>query len=201
VDAGYNSDVSWGRWSNGTSRLTVLNLTIAQQVLGSNNGVHYLVGVPTASMPNSGSAYYQFAGATSPTFASGAVAPGTFAGQGLVQFGAGMTTKVAFKGDMVFGSGERYHLFSRGATTDNTGKLNGMGNTQIQMTGRNAFTGSIGVVSQGSADRLGCGASNCQATVEGGFFGAAAARMGVGYSVGRSGSSDTINGVAVLDRQ
>ena len=70
------------------------------------------------------------------------------------------------------------------------------------MTGRNAFSGSIGVVSQGSADRLGCGASNCRANVEGGFFGAQAARMGVGYTVGRAnGGGDTINGVAVLNRQ
>jgi hypothetical protein len=103
---------------------------------------------------------------------------------------------------MVFGSGERYHLFSNGARTDGAGRLVEIGDTQIQMTGRTTFTGNIGVVSQGTADRLGCSGSNCQAKVEGGFFGAQAARMGVGYTVGRTnGSGDTINGVAVLNRQ
>ena len=202
VDAGYNSDVAWGRWVNGTARLMVLGLPIGNHVLGSNNGVHYLVGVPTASMPTSGAAYYSIAGATSPTFASGAVPPGTFTGQGLVQFAAGLETRVAFKGDMVFGSGESYHLFSNGARTDSAGRLVEIGDTQIRMTGRNTFSGNIGVASQGSADRLGCGASNCRAGVQGGFFGAQAARMGVGYTVGReTGGGDTINGVAVLNRE
>jgi hypothetical protein len=201
VDAGYNSDVSWGRWVNGTARLTVLGAQVTN-VLGNNNGVHYLVGVPTASMPTSGAAYYSIAGATSPTFASGAVAPGTFTGQGLVQFAAGLETRVGFKGDMAFASGERYHLFSQGAKTNSSGRLVEIGNTQIRMTGRNTFSGNINVVSEGSADRIGCGTSNCRANLQGGFFGANAARMGVGYTVGRtSGSGDTINGVAVLDRQ
>jgi hypothetical protein len=158
--------------------------------------------VPTVSMPTSGSAYYAFAGATSPTFASGDVAPGVFSGQGLVQFGSGQATRVGFKGDMVFGSGERYHLFSNGARTDAAGRLVEIGDTQIRMIGRTTFRGNIGVVSQGSSDRLGCGGSNCQASLEGGFYGPAAARMGVGYSVGRAnGDGDTINGVAVLNRE
>jgi hypothetical protein len=119
-----------------------------------------------------------------------------------VQFASGLETRVGFKGDMVFGSGERYHLFSNGARTDAAGRLVEIGNTQIRMTSRNTFSGNIGVVSQGGADRLGCGASNCRANVEGGFFGAQAARMGVGYTVGRAnGGGDTINGVAVLNRQ
>jgi len=201
VDSGHNADVSWGRWVNGNARTTVLGLQ-SQRPLGTDQGMHYLVGAPTVTMPTSGTAHYAIAGATSPTFASGAAAPGVFTGQGLVQFAAGEATKVGFKGDMVFGSGERYHLFSNGARTDSSGKLVTIGDTQIRMTGRTTFTGNIGVVSQGSADRLSCGGSNCQATVHGGFYGPEAARMGVGYSVGRTGGGgDTINGVAVLDRQ
>ena len=201
VEAGYNTDVSWGRWVNGNARITVLGFQ-GNRGVGSNNGVHYLVGVPTVTLPTSGSAYYAIAGATSPTFASGAVAPGVFTGQGLVQFAAGQDTKIGFKGDMVFGSGERYHLFSNGARMDDAGRLVEIGNTQLRMTGRTTFSGSIGVASQGSADRLGCGGGNCQANLEGGFYGPAAARMGVGYSVGRTqGGGDTINGVAVLNRE
>jgi hypothetical protein len=201
AEAGHFSDVAWGRWVNGTARLTVLGLQ-TNQALGSNDGVHYLVGVPTVTMPTSGSANYAIAGATAPTFASGAVAPGVFTGQGLVQFGAGQATRVGFQGDMVFGSGERYHVFSNGARTDSAGRLVEIGDTQIRMTGRTTFSGNIGVVSQGSSDRLGCGGSNCQANVNGGFYGPEAARMGVGYSVGRTqGGGDTINGVAVLNRE
>ncbi len=201
VEAGHNNDLAWGRWVNGTARVTVLFLQ-SERPIGSNSGVHYLVGVPTVTMPTSGTAYYAFGGATSPTFASGAVAPGSFTGQGLVQFASGDATRVAFKGDMVFGSGERYHLFSQGARQDSGGRLVEIGDTQVRMTGRTTFSGSIGVVSQGSADRAGCGTANCQAQVNGGFFGADAARMGVTYSVGRTqGGGDTINGVAVLNRQ
>ena len=202
AEAGHNADISWGRWVNGNARVTVLGFFREDRAVGSNNGVHYLVGVPTVTMPTTGSAYYAIGGATSPTFASGDVTPGVFTGQGLVQFNSGQDTRIGFKGDMVFGSGERYHLFSNGARADDTGRLVEIGATQIRMTGRTTFRGNIGVVSQGNADRLGCGGSNCQANLEGGFYGPEAARMGVGYSVGRTnGVGDTINGVAVLNRE
>jgi hypothetical protein len=116
VDSNYNSDVSWGRWVNGTARFSTLAaLPAADLELGVNNGIHYLVGVPTASMPVSGSAYYALTGATSPTLSSGAVAPGTFTGEGLVNFGPGSSTRVSIQGNVIFGSGEHYRLSSNGA--------------------------------------------------------------------------------------
>jgi hypothetical protein len=152
-------------------------------------------------MPTSGTAHYTLVGATAPTFASGAVTPGTFTGQGLVHFGSGETTRIAFKGDLVFGHGDRYHLFTRGSSMDTNGKLNNLGDSQLHMNGRTTFAGNIGVVATGGGDRLGCGSQNCQANVNGGFFGSNAAKMGVTYSVGqKTGAGDTINGVAVFKR-
>ena len=146
---------------------------IGNHALGSNNGVHYLVGVPTASMPTSGSAYYSIAGATSPTFASGAVAPGTFTGQGLVQFASGPGHPGRLQGRHGLRLRRALPPVQQRRPDRRAGRLVEIGNTQIRMTGRNTFSGNIGVVSQGSADRLGCGGSNCRANVEGGFFGAA----------------------------
>lgn len=200
VDAGHTDDLTWGRWVNGNARITVLGLQ-SNRALGANDGVHYLVGVPTVTMPTSGSAYYTVAGATSPTFASGAVAPGSFTGQGLVQFGSGEATRIGFRGDITFRSGEHYQMFSNGTRTDTSGRLVEIGATQIRMTGRTTFSGALGVVSVGGADRLGCGAAGCQANLEGGFYGPAAASMGIGYSLGKPQGGDTINGVAVLNRR
>jgi hypothetical protein len=62
----------------------------------------------------------------------------------------------------------------------------------------------LDVASQGSSDRLDCAGGKCQASVRGGFYGANAATMGLGYSLGRvapARGSDTISGVAVLNRQ
>jgi hypothetical protein len=208
VDAGYNSDVSWGRWVNGTARFTsVSTLQALDLELGPNNGIHYLIGVPTASMPVSGSAYYALGGATSPTFSSGTVAPGTFSGEALVNFGSGLSTRVGLQGSVIFGSGEHYRLSSNGVQ-DGAGRLVEVGNSQLQMTGRTTFGGNIDVTSHGQADRLECAGGACQAIVRGGFYGPNAARMGVGYAVGRVGAGngaasggDTIHGVAVLNRQ
>ncbi len=200
VESGHTADLAWGRWVNGTARVSLIGLESTRK-LGANNGMHYLVGVPTVTMPTSGTAYYAVAGATSPTFASGAVAPGSFTGQGLVQFAAGLETRIGFKGDMTFGSGEHYHVFSNGARLDSNGRLVEIGDSQIRMTGRTTFSGSLGVVSVGGGDRLGCAGGHCQAKVDGGFYGPNAASMGVGYSVGKPGGGDTINGVAVLHRR
>ena len=102
---------------------------------------------------------------------------------------------------MTFGSGEHYHVFSNGARVDNSGRLVEIGNSQIRMTGRTTFSGSLGVASVVGGDRLGCAGGHCQAKVDGGFYGPNAASMGVGYSVGQPGGGDTINGVAVLHRR
>ena len=200
AEAGHTADVAWGRWVNGTARVTVIGLQ-SNRHLGANNGVHYLVGVPTVAMPTSGTAYYTVAGATAPTFASGAVSPGTFTGQGLVQFAAGQDTRIGLRGDITFQSGEHYQVFSNGARVDDNGRLVAIGNSQIRMTGRTSFSGTLGVSSVGGGDRLQCAGGDCQAKVDGGFYGPNAASMGMGYSVGKPGGGDTINGVAVFHRR
>jgi hypothetical protein len=74
IDVGNDGVIGWGRWTNGTY-LTGAN----SNPLNGNQGLHYVVGIPTASMPTTGSASYSLVGATSPTELNGVYAPGKFA--------------------------------------------------------------------------------------------------------------------------
>ncbi len=75
VDSGNDGIVGWGRWTNGS--YTTFSGSI-QNPLNANQGLHYIVGIPTATMPMNGSASYGLVGATSPTFNDGSTAPGSF---------------------------------------------------------------------------------------------------------------------------
>jgi hypothetical protein len=70
--ADFNSDgiLAWGRW---TGPVVVNGGAIT---FGPNQGYHYVVGIPTATMPTSGTATYSLIGATAPTYMDGHTAPG-----------------------------------------------------------------------------------------------------------------------------
>jgi len=72
ADSGTNGFLSWGRWTGSVLVNTNPN------PLNANQGLHYVTGIPTtpASMPTNGTFTYNLVGATSPTLANGAVAPG-----------------------------------------------------------------------------------------------------------------------------
>lgn len=58
----YKKTLSWGRWLN-----TDVQLSNSPLSLGANDTVHYLIGIPTAQLPSSGTATYLHAGSTTPT--------------------------------------------------------------------------------------------------------------------------------------
>lgn len=203
TEAGHEGAVTWGRFSQGSVRLTLLLMDLDNQ-LQQTRGIHYLAGIPTVTMPTAGTARYTLSGATAPTFSKGGVQPGTFTGQGLVQFAPGTGTQIALDGELKFGSDQHYRMTTDGARFDAQGRLSQIGTTNLRMQSPNTFTGDLRVRSQGSSDAMQCGTGDCRAAINGGFFGDNATQMGFGYTVTNpkhSGETDTIHGVAVMKRE
>lgn len=203
IESGTTGHVSWGRWANGEARFKRLMRELSQ-TLETDTGVHYLVGAPTLTMPTEGQARYELAGATAPTFLSGKHAPGSFSGQGFVQFGPGTGTRVAIDGHLKFGADQHYRMVSEGAQFDAANRLTGVGNTNLNMVSPNTFTGDLSVSSLGRNDVMGCGAGKCQATIDGAFFGDKASHLGFSYEMQNpspGANTDTIHGVAVMKRE
>ena len=74
---------SWGRWTDGVLQprgLLAFRIRQDDRTLSSNDGVHYLVGVPSTTVPTQGEFGYALIGATSPTISDGSVSPGRFTG-------------------------------------------------------------------------------------------------------------------------
>ncbi|MDO4638212.1 MAG: hypothetical protein Q4B13_11840, partial [Lautropia sp.] len=205
TEAGHNESASWGRFTQGKVRIHLLLLDLDKQ-LQKHVGIHYLAGVPTVSMPTSGSARYVLTGATTPTFGREGTRPtGIFSGQGLVRFGPGTGTRIALEGQLSFGPDERYQMLSHGAGFDAQGHLNHIGTTNLRMTAPNTFTGQLQVNAIGNSDAMQCGSAggNCAASVSGAFFGQQASQLGFGYTVRnrqRNDEDHTIQGVAVMHR-
>ncbi|MDO5057577.1 MAG: hypothetical protein Q4E06_09665 [Lautropia sp.] len=204
AEHGQRGAVSWGRYT-GQARLRLLLVDLQRELGSRHAGLHYLVGEPTpaVSMPTRGIARYALSGATSPTFASGKQLPGSFSGQGLVQFGAGTGTRVAIEGELKFGNSQHYRMVTEGAQFDARGQLSGVGSTNLRMQSPTTFSGELRVHSLGNEDSMKCGAGDCRAAISGGFFGERAAQMGLGYTITspkQAGETDTIHGAAVLDR-
>ncbi|MDO4906145.1 MAG: FecR domain-containing protein [Lautropia sp.] len=203
AESGSTPHVSWGRWTDGSVRLRHLLISL-EESLRDTEGIHYLAGTPTVTMPTEGQARYQLIGATAPTFASGQYRPGSFSGQGLVQFGPGTGTRVAIEGEIRFGNDQHYRMVSDGARFDAQHRLIDIGNSNLHMSTSNTFSGDLSVQSIGSNDEMKCGSGNCRAGIDGAFFGEQASHMGFSYSVhnpAHSADTDTINGVAVMKRE
>jgi hypothetical protein len=77
ADVGVSDGViGWGRWTGGSAVVGKSGGGSTSVNLAGSSSHHYVIGLPTADMP-SGTASYSLVGATSPTLASGAGAPGT----------------------------------------------------------------------------------------------------------------------------
>jgi hypothetical protein len=168
--------VAWGRWTGAVAGsdvvISALNLN-----MGSNEGYHYVVGMPATAMPTAaGVIPFSFVGATNPTGSDGTLSPGTFSGTMSVDFSAGtvnLAAALAFAGFTYNLSGPA--SFSRGLTTF-TGTMNGASPT-------------------GAPGAYACSGS-CNAAVNGAFFGAGATHAGYAYQVTTLGA--TVSGTAVF---
>ncbi len=169
--------VGWGRWTMGSVTAgssgggsTLVNLAGA-------SSHHYVIGIPTAVMPTN-PATYSLVGATSPTLASGAVAPGTLNGADLVaDFASGSVT---LNMDMTVNS-ENYVT---------TGLPMTLGNAPNDFT----FSGSGTTMSPTT-----CVSVGCTTFVEGFFAGTDASYAGLAYKTDVNGV-DYINGAAAFTK-
>lgn len=193
ADSGSDAYTSWGRWTNGTAAVRILGIG-SDVALGPHQSIHYLVGVPTVTMPTSGSFRYELIGATSPTVSDGSMVPGSFSINAVAQFSSGEATRIGLEGNVKMGSGQ-FNITTNG----------GLGNpkdSQLTMQGATTFSGTLLTQPQAGSPRFDCGATGCTVRVDGGFYGPEAARMGLGYAIlDPATPGRTISGVGVLQKR
>jgi len=170
ADFGTDGILAWGRW---VGTVTANNNL---ETYSGNQGMHYVIGLPTASLPASGTATYALLGATSPTYVDGSAPPGTFNGALTVNFGLRATGVVMALNVGI--DGKSYAI---------------VGNAPISgslFSGNPTVTGSLGA----------CGLSGCFASVQGFFAGPNVERAGLGYQID-DGISKDIVGAAAFAKQ
>jgi hypothetical protein len=176
ADFGSDGVLAWGRWIGDT--LTCGECSGSPSFPASfnqNQGLHYVVGMPTAVLPTAGTARYDLAGATRPTYTDGSTAPGSFTGSL----------------NVVFGGTTRIDVDLKAAMPDrNYGMLG-----QISTQGA-AFSSS-------SLQTTGCASTSCTSFVSGFFAGSSAERVGLGYHVsdGFSVNAKNVIGTAAFKKQ
>jgi hypothetical protein len=157
ADFGFDGILAWGRW---IGTVAVPRGASPTETYNSNQGLHYVVGIPTPSLPPSGIATYTLSGATQPTYLDGSTSPGTLTGSLGVDFAKlSITTNL----DIAM-PGAGYSV--RG--------------TSSIIPGTPFFSGQTGLSVAGSGSAC---ASGCNALVQGFFAGATAERAGLGYHV------------------
>jgi FecR-like protein len=151
ADFGTDGILAWGRWIGQVAPGTGV------EIYSENQGLHYVVGMPTATLPTSGTATYVLAGATRPTYVNGAFSPGAFTGSLSVTFGAQATINTV---NWQVAMPDRTFLIA---------------NTQMSTQSSNFSTSAIAT--------QGCLSAGCTTNISGFFTGAAAERAGVAYTI------------------
>ena len=189
-EAGYDQYVAWGRWTNGVVNVRFLGLFNTTQQLEASDGIHYLVGVPTESLPTAGTATYSLLGATLAT--GKGVAPLTVSGSAAVTFAPTLGTRIGLDLSLDRNNGaQTYRITS-------TGGLTNPSLSELRLISPNRFEGTLAVSSNTS--EIGCNTSgSCTAAFTGGFFGPSAQRLGVSYAILRN-QSVRIEGVATFKK-
>jgi hypothetical protein len=164
ADFGTDSILTWGRWIGPVS---IVGSWCEGTCSGTNytqdQGLHYVVGTPTPSLPPTGNANYTLLGATQPTFIDGASPAGTLTSGSLaVNFAVGSITTIL---DVSMPGVANYAIRGDSSITSGTPFFVGNSGTGLSCSG-----GSV-----------------CSATVNGFFAGANAERAGLGYHIQDTG--------------
>ena len=176
ADFGTDGIVAWGRWIDSVS---FPGGTI--ESYSGNTGLHYVVGLPTPSMPT-GSATYTLLGATKPTYTDGSAAPGTFSGILNVNFGGGTV-----------GLNLNVGIDSKSYTLGGTAAISG------SFFSGCSFCNAVVTISEAGGSCS--GVSSCSASVDGFFAGTNATRAGLGYMIQDSSTTADVVGVAAFAKQ
>ena len=176
---GNDGIIAWGRWTGSVTGIANTDgLLPFNENYSANQGLHYVVGMPTAQMPTVGSATYTLAGATAPTYIDGFVAPGTLTGSLNVNFDSrsptvGVNLNVAMPDGKGYGVGGTAQISS---------------NFIFGSTGNGLTTSGTG----------GACASGCGALVNGFFAGTSAERVGLGYHINDFATTKEVIGAAAF---
>lgn len=179
ADAGV---LTWSRWNGGPVSAggwyDGLNFT------SENSGISFVLGIPTANVPSSGTYTYNLLGATQPTFSNdtgGGLGKGDMtSGTLTVDF---VSRTVAASMQLQFVGGNSIYNLNMASTSLNTNRFEGSGAMQFS-------SGTIDVCSTGGS---------CYASFKGFLAGEGASHAGLGYDITAyesSGSPFYINGVA-----
>jgi hypothetical protein len=180
AEFGTDGILAWGRWIGPATVDRCGDGCSVSVDYSANQGLHYVVGIPTAVMPQTGLATYTLLGATRPTYTDGSGAPGTLSGRLSVDFGqftVGTNLNVA----MADGKG-----YAIGGSAQITGNLF-------------SATDFSGLTVSGTAGAA-C-SSGCNALVNGFFAGASAERAGLGYHISDSLANKNVVGAAAFTKQ
>jgi hypothetical protein len=172
VESGNDGILAWGRWIGDVSVPADGQLSESYDV---NQGLHYVIGIPTTTLPTTGTATYSVLAATSPTYTDGTATPGTFSGTLSVDFG----------------------LRAAGITANFNVGIDGRSYTLTGNTPTNTLF-SFSTSSQ-NLSISGC-VSGCTGLVAGFFAGTTAERAGVGYHIGDFGTGKDIIGAAAFKK-
>lgn len=166
VDFGNDGLIGWGRWTG-----SLASLEGSPNSFAANQGVHYVVGIPTATMPTTGTATYTLLGATTPTWLTGGT--GTLSAATVsVDFATAMLSYAL----AVTMSGQTYTISNSGVPA-----------TSI-FSDTPTVTGAPCV----------CG---CSGSVQGIFTGSAAERLGMTYLVDDFGQAKKFVGAVAFQKQ
>lgn len=177
TDFGTSGILTWGRW--------VGQVTTGSLVTGhsENQGLHYIVGLPSAVLPASGGATYTLAGATQPTYLDGATAPGTFTGSVTANFGATPSVStLSWQVAMPGGGAVPARTF-------------GIADTTMSVTG-SAFSGTT--------PTTGCVNAPCTTNIAGFIAGPNAEGIGAGFRINdntTAAGGSAVTGVAAFKKQ
>jgi hypothetical protein len=180
ADFGTDGILAWGRWTGDV--FVGVDGSLAQ-TYSANQGMHYVIGIPTAMMPTTGTGTYALMGATRPTYLNDiGVAPGTFSGSLNVDFArltVGMDLRVTMSDS----------IYTIGGNASISG---GPFFAGFQQSGQ----GTLSVASPSG----GC-VSGCNALVTGFFAGTNADRAGLGYHINDFLANKDILGAAAFQKQ
>lgn len=170
--------VAWGRWTGQVA------FAAGAPTFGPNEGLHYVVGLPTPVMPITGTAVpYTQIGATSPTTTDGTGGLGTTSIGLTANF---VSSSVSANITASFATPSTW-----GYSVTIPGTISGQ-----QMTGTAFGQFGTGTV---PASYM-CGACNCRASFNGAFFGAGASHAGLAYQIGPDVGSVVVSGAAALQK-
>lgn len=135
----------WGRWVNATFNFDLNDPTHPATANGSatiSGYLHYLIGLPTASVPVSGTATYSLVGGTGSTAQSGTVGSGIVSGSLIANFGANSVSTSGIRvshGGTYSVSGGVARLESGNRASFSTGNALGVAGTASGPTGSHPF--------------------------------------------------------------